>query len=476
MKHLSKTLLTSFVVVLLSSCNLINIVDGKDYPGYEEYFQQECKYNKYNDMDSLNDAIAKENYFWSMNDAEKYTAYYTGKSALIFVYKNQNLVSTNFTDGTSLSIREKNDAVIASINDDYVEINVTTGNKTAVDGHEDDLNIAVDDGGYLLVSYQKHMLYVTKDFKKAFINENNTKTFQGFEETKTVPESDLLNDTLAALGEDERLKLPAPGDEYEIWYGMDYYNDHKSHGTAYIADVHPEEYAKVLKQNGFTVIRSWEDPFYVFYGDNGGYWYCYDENEEISVILSLQNYLYTNSKGKTYGPWENTNIWFYRMSTGYFGEKNRTTNEDWTDYDKGRMDGWYDGTIDPTKVPFIQLAESYMVPRKDLMSYAHDGLMDGTLMLHSKCYNIVDNSPYYFLDGYDEILEDHGFHKYVPQYDLSDFDQKKAFQNTEECKYVECYINDELDIAIKYYFDINNGNTIRVFKKSEMKSWLQDEK
>lgn len=476
MRRLTKTLLSSLMVVALTSCAGLDIFGGNDYSGYAEYFEQELKYSKYNDMDSLNEAIAKENYFWTMDDADKYTAYYTGKSALLLVYKNESCVSASFIDGTSLYIRVKNDEVIASINDYYAEINITTGEKTIEPGHEDDLDVAEDNGGYLIVSYQKHMIYVTKDFKKAYINENNTKVFQGYEETKIIPESDLLNNTLAALGEDERVKLPAPGDEYEIWYGMDYYHEHKSHGTAYIADVHPEDYAKVLKQNGFTVIRSWEDPFYTFYGDDGGYWYCYDENEEISVILSLQNYLYTNSKGKTYGPWENTNIWFYRMSTGYFGEKRRTTNEGWTDYDKERMEGWYDGTIDATKVPFIQLAESYMIPRKDLMTSAHYGLMDGTLKLHSKCYNICDNSPYYFLDGYDEILESNGFHKYVPQYDLSNSDEKKAFENTEECKYVECFINDELDIAIKYYFDISSGNTIRVFKKSEMKSWLQDEK
>ena len=75
---------------------------------------------------------------------------------------------------------------------------------------------------------------------------------------------------------------------------------------------------------------------------------------------------------------------------------------------------------------------------------------------------------------YDEILEANGFHKYVPNYDLSNPDEKLAFFNTEESKYVNCFINQEKDIAIKYYFDIHNGNTIRVFKLSEMKSWLTD--
>ena len=33
---------------------------------------------------------------------------------------------------------------------------------------------------------------------------------------------------------------------------------------------------------------------------------------------------------------------------------------------------------------------------------------------------------------------------------------------------------DEKDMAIKYYFDTTFGNTIRVFKKSLMTSWLVD--
>ena len=138
------------------------------------------------------------------------------------------------------------------------------------------------------------------------------------------------------------------------------------------------------------------------------------------------------------------------------------------------MAEWYDGLIDATKVPFPQIAKSYGVTK--IMSYAHEGLMDGTLKLHSQCYNITDNSPVYFLDGYDQKLEAAGFHKYVPAYDLSTFEGRSAFQKIEECKYVECFINDEEDIAVKYYFDVINGNTVRVFKKSEMKSWLQDEK
>ena len=160
------------------------------------------------------------------------------------------------------------------------------------------------------------------------------------------------------------------------------------------------------------------------------------------------------------------------MTKGYFNEKERTTNEDWDSFDKENMSQWYDGTIDATKIPFIPLSENYYVP--SIKSLARSNALDGTLAYHHECYNITDNSSKYFLDGYDQILEENGYHKYEPNYDLSNPDEKSAFFNTEESKYINCYINEEEDIAIKYYFDVINGNTIRVFKLSEMQSWLVD--
>lgn len=485
MKKSFRLISVALAALCLSSCDLFGKLTKPSYSGYEEYFQKELKYTKYTDMTALNNKIAETSYFWTTNTGNDYTAYYTGKSVLIMVY-NDSKATISFTDGTGLRIEKKNDVTTIRttnrLNDKHVSYDSSTDQKTvAGDVDENSLNVAKDNGGFLVVAFQKYMLYVTSDIKNVYMNENNTKVFQGYTETKTVPDSELLATTLAVLGQDKRLQLPAPSNEFEIWYGETYYKDHVSHTTAYLAGVNPNDYVKVLEQNGFTVIRSWEDPYYAFYSPDGGYWYCYDEKQEIEILMKMEYYLYVNNLGQSYGPWQNTCMWFYRMDKGYFGEKTRTTKTEWSDYDKADMAGWYDGTIDATKVPFIQLGEGYNVPSASLMSYAHEGLLDGKLKLHSQCYNIYDNSPVYFLDGYDQTLEANGFHKYVPEvngkkYDLSNNDDRYAFGQLEESKYVECFINDEEDIAVKYYFDVNNGNTIRVFKKSEMQSWLQDEK
>lgn len=471
MKRFLKYFCVLFIGGFLSSCGLLSSGGlGGGYSGYEEYFEQEKKYKKFTDMDSLNEEIGKTSYFWSMYEGSDYKAYYTGKSDLIMIYKDRTLISLRFTDGKSVTIREKNDALIFET--DEVTIN-SNGEKTVYyEGEDASLNMAIDDEGYLLVAYEKHAFYVSKDLKTVYVNETNTNVFQGYNSTKTIAPSDLLNTTLEALGEEQRVKLPAPKENIEIWYGMEYYKDEPSHGTAYIADITPMEYVEILKDNGYTVIRSYEDPYYAFYGENGGYWYCYDEKEEMKLIVHLTYYLYINDFGESFGPYNNTVIDFYHMRTGYFGEKERTTNEAWDSYDIENMKSWYDGTIDGTAVPFIPLGREYYVPT--IQSSARPNALDGTLAYHHQCYNITDGSNKYFLDGYDEILEANGFHKYVPNYDLSNLEEKSAFHDTEESKYVNCFINQEKNIAIKYYFDINNGNTIRVFKLSEMKSWLTD--
>ena len=82
---------------------------------------------------------------------------------------------------------------------------------------------------------------------------------------------------------------------------------------------------------------------------------------------------------------------------------------------------------------------------------------------------------HYYLDGYGDVLEANGYLKYQYPVDLSDYEQKYAFEKTEDSKYAECYINQDNNCAIKFYWSIYNGNTIRVFKLDEMRSWNVDD-
>jgi len=473
MKHLSKLLLLAVGAMSLSSCDfLANLIDGLDggYKSYEDYFTQEKKYEKFTNMNSFNSKLGELNYFWQIYDGTSSISYYSGKSNFYSVYKNTEEVHFYSTQGENVDIVKKNGAVTFSTNEVSID---DKGEKTVkYEGKDNALNVAIDDEGYLIVAYEKYAFYVTKDLKTVYENESNTNVFQGYSDKKTIPNSELLTNTLAALGKDTRLQLPSPGGDVEIWYGLEEYNGKTSNGSAYIAGVSALDYVKKLEDSGFTVNRSYEDCYYAFYGKNGGYWYCFDEKQEIELLVNLEYYLYTDALGHTYGPYNNTHINFYKMRKGYLGEKTKTTATEWSSNDKQKFATWYNGTIDGSAVPFIQLGQGYKIPTS--MSNAHSGFLDGTFANNQKCYNISDDSPYYLLDGYDEILENNGFHKYKQAYNLDIPEEKTAFFNTEESKYVDCFINSEKDMAIKYYFDVINGNTIRVFKLSEMKSHLYD--
>ena len=474
MKNIKKLVLLSLMSFSLAGCNLLSSVSGSD--GYEDYFTNELKFKKFTDVSELNKDIYNNAYFWDEpTESDDYTCYHTAKRHFVYVYKNEKKMSFSFQSGGTLNVREK-DGAFQAYTGEFVYIDEDGNKSLATEENLKNIEMAKYDDGYLFFVYQYNLVFVGKDYKTFYVCEDNSKTFVGKDgSTKTIGDSELLTSSLQKLGSEKRIELPAPSSgDYEIWSGITYYKGNPSHYDAYIAGVSPQEYAEVLKHNGYVVTRSYEDPFYTFYGENGGYWFATDQKLEMKVILKYQDYLYTSPLGKTYGPNKNTVIWFYHILDASPKAVQASTKTDWDDYDKTSMANWYDGTIDATKIPFPQIAGTYMVPK--LTSYAHTGLMDGTLKLRSECYNITDSSPVYLLNGYDEKLEAAGFHKYKPSYDLTTNEGKSAFKQTEDCKYVECFINDEADIAVKYYFDINMGNTIRVFKKSEMKSWLQDEK
>ena len=79
------------------------------------------------------------------------------------MYKDKTMISILFTDGNSVVVREKNGTLIFET--DEVEIDENGEKNVYITGKESSLDMAIDDDGYLLVAYEKHMLYVTKDLK-----------------------------------------------------------------------------------------------------------------------------------------------------------------------------------------------------------------------------------------------------------------------------------------------------------------------
>ena len=471
-----------------SSCNFLGDILGSNHTGYEDYLIEELEYKKAESIGDLNKAIAEKAYRWRKEEydaSRQSTYYYTGKGLMVCVY-DSGRITVNTLDGRGVFIENNEKAGSIALDPDaQIYVDVTnhkwyTSDKTKEKGineeDEDAINVAADEDGYLVSIDRKELIYVDKDFKNFYVNENNTDEFVGYSSKKKVPSSDLLTSVLESLGKDARMAFPDPGVSCEIWHGEEYYQGKYSHYAFYLGGVDPLDYAKKLEANGFTVSRKVEDLIFLpFYGDRAGIWTITDAKEELKVSMTFRDYLYINNAGQNFGPEMNCCFSVYRSpSYGYAEGKGVTENKDWTSFEKTVMQQeWYEGNLNVV-IPFIPLEKSYRVA-SSLSKYSED-LFGGAMSLDQKCYRIYDMSVHYRLDGYDKVLEAAGYHHYEPEYDLSDAKQRTAYKQTDESKYYDCYINKELNCAIKYSFSFNYGNCIKVFKLDEMKSSLVDPK
>lgn len=489
MKTSHKFLLIPLLGLTLSACSFLPF-NMKSYDGYEEYMEKELKYAKYTNIDALNDEIANKAYQWKGGEhSEQYqnTNYQTAHNLSVTVYDEGERFNAYTTDGSSFHYDANNDygylAYFAAKSLTYNLYLFPSGNisrfinqdaDTATEEQKQIFNAHIyDDGAILAFMDGKHLVYLESDRKTFYVSDDYTATFQGPNDTKVIPSCDLLTSALSKL-EFSTLTLPAPEGDFEAWAGENFYKEKYSNFGIYLAGVDIFDYIEVLKKNGFTVIRASDDIIFLpFYGERSGSWLIHDEKGELKGAMSFQDYLYINNLGKEYGPKYNVQIDLYKTSYGLFDGRSVTTKTDWSDSEKETMQGWYDGSLNVV-IPFHPLAVGYHVP--GVMSRASEDLFGGALMLGHECYRISDDSIDYHLDGYAETLEAAGYHKYVPAYDLSDPEQLKEYKKSDESKYYECYINEELDCAIKFSFSFLYGNCIKVFKKSLMKSYLDDPK
>ena len=203
MKKSFRLISIALVALCLSSCDLFKALTKEEYKGYEDYMQNGLKYTKYTDIDAFNNAVDETSYFWTKDDGSTYTCYYTGKSIMIMVYNSQT-TTLSFTDSRSVRCEIKDGVTTIRTknmdDENHVEYKSNTDQKSVVGrADENDLNVLKDSGGYLVVAYQKYMFYITTNLQTVYVNEKNTNVFQGYEGTKTIPQSELLTNTFRNL-------------------------------------------------------------------------------------------------------------------------------------------------------------------------------------------------------------------------------------------------------------------------------------
>ena len=153
------------------------------------------------------------------------------------------------------------------------------------------------------------------------------------------------------------------------------------------------------------------------------------------------------------------------MKTASYG-RTVNTQTDWLEDEKTFMQNTFG-----TALPFINLGRHYRWDKNKRDNGEHP--MVSALEMDSQCYWCFDN--FYkdvITDKYGDILEAAGFRAYAcPVTKQSDREAIKQWEYSEDVKFYECYLNDDLQIAVKFGFDDIYGNYIKVFNYADLIPW-----
>ena len=477
-------------LLALTGCELFNIINNLFYDSFDDYIQK----NNYQEISasSFNDLLKEHMYFWSKeiqtyaNTDSVDTRYYSPQSDNILevIDNNQTTIYSRYGERIVVMYGESNTTPVRYYFEDDPEVVVNNElNIFYVDdnsmrqemdaAHEYLFKCHIYEDGYLFVTQKNFMFYLSKDFKEYYINTNDTATFTNYDKQIVVPESELLTATLEALPDKEKLYFPIPENYEGSIYAKDNVDEEDGHYISYnvlIPNVKASEYVKLLQQNDLEVYRGECHPMFDIGADEGGEWIIYDKNQEFATHLQFDT-SYCAVKGSDEKNWGvELNIQKAESKFSYYG-KTVNTQTDWTDDEKAFMEQNYGFVL-----PFVNLGRRYHVDKQKRAHGEHP--MTTPLNFDAKCYWVFDN--FYkdvITETYGTKLEAIGFNLYeTPVTKESPLEEIRDWKNSEECKYYQMYLNTELDLGVKFYFDDIYGNTIKIFKLSEIHAWNYDAK
>ena len=483
MKKIPLALLFATTLTSFSGCSIINTLSNNIYKSLDDYFKKN-NYTETKSADEFNSIMQKHVYFW-----QKKIQTYTNTSRSDEVcYSPQSDSIIHFEEAGQYTIRSRySEQIVVLTNSDYYRItyefedddkvywladgsfvyaNPETGYLEPVDEkHENVLKMHEYNDGYLFVTNKNFMFYFNKDYSKYYINTKDTNEFTNADGSIYIPQSDLLNDTLSKLPKKQLFTLPLPKGYSNAIYHKDYVSEKDNEWIAYdviLPYIQAVDYVKLIKEQGLEIYRGEYHPIYAMGGENGGEWVFYDRNHELKIHLEYENPIAVTLKSDNYGV--RMRIQKAEEKFCYYGQT-VTSATDWTDEEKKTMTDNF-GIV----LPFEQLGR-----RLHFSGKRANGEMplESALDMDVECYWIFDN--FYkdvITESYGDKLIEAGFRKYE---EPKDKDELQKWKDSEDVKYYECYLKEDLDLAVKFLFDDIYGNTIKVFKISELKSWHIDE-
>ena len=406
------------LLVLLSGCS---IIDSYVLKGYHKILIEDG-YEYSDNIDNLN--ILLQNFIYQEKEKDNTIEYENGSylikendiyhlyspNQIIFdVYKNDNNILIKYHQDNNDYYIFKDLKTYIKENDDYEE---TDHNDISIINIDNGYRIVLDDNNYYEVN-------------------NNYEIKEKFVKQRTYFVSSYFSDR-----------------------GM-YFKQEEDHICVYFPSLKPSDYFYDLQSAYFKVslIRSscLNNP---------------SENKEYYAISKLNDCV-LKFKYACLGK-ENmlmTYVEIYDNQINYVYNNQKDTNDDWNNEVKNVLNDKFNCVI-----PFINLGKSYKVSN----DYKEDEKND--FDISDKYIKISDNYYLYLLDDYKQILLDNGFKLYEAPADLVYNEEDNytdwitaynMFIKSEECKYFDAYINENLGIFIKLDYDIKEGNIIKVYKYTQ---------
>ena len=475
-------ILPLMATIALTGCDLFKKIIDLMYKDVNEFYQKEG-YEATESLDEFNTFLQRKMYVWTRetvtytNSGRTNTYYYSphgdyisndpdySQFDLYSRYGERVTLSYGNSPWFSYSFEEQNKVYFDNSGLEYVDD--SNYRQPMDEEHSHLLRMQEDDNGYLCVTATGFMFYVKKDLTEAYPYIQHNDRFEFDAATIVVPESDLLNEGKANFANEPKLSLPLPENYDKAIHHKDYYNSRTNEWYSYdviIPTIKPLDYVPLLENNGFEVYRGEYHELFSLDGENGGEWIAYDSTHSFAIHVEYANPICV-AKDNT----DNFGVQLHVMPMGdkisrYGASVNAFS--DWKDNEKTFMQETF-GTV----LPFINLGRSYKV----IETKRDNGELplESALEMDCQCYWIFDN--FYkdvITNAYGELLQGVGFRKYVPPVDKnSDRSAYNEWFYSEDVKFAECYLNDELELAVKYGFDDIYGNYIKVFKYEDLIPW-----
>ncbi len=484
MKKRSMFLLLTSLSMCLCSCEIFNTISSLIYTSLDEYFSKN-EYSKTKSTSTFNREMQEHVYFWS----EEIRTYTNTQNTSRVVYSPRGDGITYHTERNQITIQDKFNETMYVYTDDssisFVTYEAEDGqrvycHKDLSMKYVDESNYLVDmdeehqylfrtheyENGYLFVTQLDFMFFYQKQSKEVYLCVDNSSTFTNYQKSLSVSSSTLLTETLNKYQRRELFTLPIPKDYDKYIYYKDYMGYDNDKWTALdviLPYVDILDYVDLLQKSNIEIYRGEHHDLLDLDKAKGGEWVFYDGNHELKVHLEYENPIAVTKKDSSnYGV--RMRIQRAESQFSMFGTS-LTKNTDWSDSDKEFMTQTFGRTI-----PFIKLGKK--------MNFNHTPRANGeqpltsALLMEVKCYWIFDN--FYkdvITETYGAKLIEAGFTKYEPPESVKTSEGYHDWEYSKDYVKYECYLDESKDLAVKFMFDDIYGNTIKIFRISEMKAW-----